>query len=130
MRPGEKLAKPKTNNWETVSAWATAEIVTTLQENPEFTSTETLRNEFWLECRLLRENHIPVLSYSLIGKILGIDKGTFNIVIRYETVGHLVARNGRPPLVPEEHREELIQWIEEAYYRGISWRIGEILELM
>jgi hypothetical protein len=38
----EKLAKPKTINWEAISVWATDEIVTTLQENPEFARAETL----------------------------------------------------------------------------------------
>jgi hypothetical protein len=33
-------------------------------------------------------------------------------------------------LVAEEHREELIQRVEEAYQRGIPWTIGEILELV
>jgi hypothetical protein len=44
MRRREKPAKPKTIDWEAVSTWATVEIVTTLQESPEFTSAETLRN--------------------------------------------------------------------------------------
>jgi hypothetical protein len=45
MQRGEKLAKPKTINWEAVSAWATAEIVTTLRESPEFASLEKLRDQ-------------------------------------------------------------------------------------
>jgi transposase len=64
----------------------------------------------------LQENKTPVVPDSLIGKILGIDKGTVKYHHkRYETMTPLAARNGWPPLVAEEYREELIQRIEQAY---------------
>jgi transposase len=77
----------------------------------------------------LRENHF--VPYSLIGKILELDKRTVKYHYKwYETVGPLASRNGSPPLVAEERREELIQRIEEADQRGIPWTIGEILEFV
>jgi hypothetical protein len=131
MRLGEKLAKPKTINWEAVSAWATAEIVTTFYESPEFMSAEMVCDQCWLPCRLLRENRISVVPYSLIEKILGTDKGTVKCHHkRNETVRPLTACNGWPPLVAEERRQELIQRIEEADQRGIPWMKGEILEFV
>jgi hypothetical protein len=105
--------------------------MTTLPESPEFTGAETHRDHCWLACRLLRENHIRVVPYSLIGKILGVDKARIKSRHkRDETMGPRAAHNSRPPLIAVEHREESIQRIEEAYQPGIPWMIREILEFV
>jgi hypothetical protein len=80
MPRGEKLAEPKVINWPAISAWATAGIVASLQESPEFIEAWTLCDQCGFACRLLRESHTPTVPYSFIGKIWESIKERNNII--------------------------------------------------
>jgi hypothetical protein len=83
------------------------------------------RDQHWFACRLLRENYTLSVPYYFIGKISGIDEDTVKYHHKwYETVGRIAGCNDCPPLVTEEHREELVQRIVEADERGIPWNLG------
>jgi hypothetical protein len=91
----------------------------------------TLRDEWWFACRPLREDHPLIFPYSFPEKILGIDKSTVRYHhSQYETVRPIAGRDGRRPLVTEEHPEELVQRTAEAYQHVIPWKIGGILQFI
>jgi transposase len=92
-------------------------------------NAETLRESCWHTCQALRENHTPAVPYSLIGRILGIDRGTVKYHSkRCEGLGATLRRNGRPSILSGEHRKDLVRQIKEAYHHDILWTIAEILQ--
>jgi hypothetical protein len=113
MRRVEKLAKSRYIDWPAAFAWITGKIATTLQTSTEFMGAETLREQCWYACQLLRDNFVPAVLYSFVGKILSIDKGTIKYHYkRYATLGAELGHTGRPPLVTDEYHERLINGIE------------------
>jgi hypothetical protein len=89
------------------------ESATTLQGSTEFIGAEKLREQCW---QLFRENLIPPVPYSFIGKILGINKGIVKYHYKsYAILGAEPGDVGHPPLVSDEHCEPLIKAIEEGY---------------
>jgi hypothetical protein len=128
MRPVEKLTKSKVVDWPAVSAWVPADIATRFQASPEFMDAETLRKQCWHAYQVLRENHTRAVPDSVIGKILGIDKGTPTYHSKHcEALSAALIRNERPSILSADHRKGLVRQIAEAYLYSIPWMTAEIL---
>jgi hypothetical protein len=59
-------------DWDAVKTWAQDEITARLRSLPEFLSAEILRGQCCHACRLLREEHPPVVPFSTLSHFLDI----------------------------------------------------------
>jgi hypothetical protein len=96
------------------------EAVECLKGDDRFCQSTTRREQCAHACRILREDHIPVVPFALIGAILGVDKSTvrkeWKLWLEYE---NMQRPHGRHPILSNEVREDLIRWITA------KWRVHE-----
>jgi hypothetical protein len=109
------LAAPRPVPWDELDELLHKEMVTCLRSSQQFLSAETFREQCYYACDILRKHRHPAVPYSLMTRIFGVTKPT--IRGHYKNFfDHAAAspKNGRPALLPEEAREDLVRHISEA----------------
>jgi hypothetical protein len=83
------------------------------------------RDESHHPCRFLPEGHTSIVPFSLIRRILGVNKGTVKQYYK-RCLGHpdSEGRPGMPPILTEVQSEELAHEIEFADDHGFHSRIS------
>jgi hypothetical protein len=111
-------------DWDTVGKHVEGDIIETLTMDLSFINFENERNQCFHACCLLRMECMPAVPCSMIGPILGIDKGLvrrqFKWVIAHPN-GPLP--NGRPSILSQEQRNQLIETISQADAARVPWTI-------
>jgi hypothetical protein len=93
-----------------------AEAGQCLMADEVFMRSENVREQCAHACRVLRENHQPVVPFSVIGRLLGLDKSTVRKEWKLWTMGRTNALSpGRHALLNIEMRAEIASWIEEKW---------------
>jgi hypothetical protein len=121
------LAPARHVNWEDLLSRLTVDIVEGLRADETFMNAQTAREQCYHACRILRLERVPAIPYSMIGRILDLDKGTVQRHFR-KAIAHMadLPQNGRPPIISHEEQEQLITAIQEAYDARRPMTIGEV----
>jgi hypothetical protein len=121
------LAPARLINWDAVSKLVEADIIQTLTMDLSFINSENERDQYFHACCLLRTERMSAVPYSVIGRILGIDKGLarrqFKWVIAYSNGP---APNGRPSILSQEQCNPLIKAISQVYATRVPWTIVDV----
>jgi hypothetical protein len=68
------LAPSRLIDWDPVGKHVEADIIQTLTMDLSFINSENERDQCFHACRLLTMEYMPAVHYSMVGRILGIDK--------------------------------------------------------
>jgi hypothetical protein len=121
------LVAARVVEWDALAQRIGLDIIEALRADENFTNATTTRAQCYDACRILRVGKTPAVPDALIGRILGIDRG---VVKRHFKKGtdHLNedVRNGRPPILSNEQREDPIGAIMRAYEARQPMSLGEI----
>jgi hypothetical protein len=101
--------------WDELDEFLHEEMVTCLRLSQQFLSAETFREQCDYACGILGNHHHPAVPYSLIARIFGVTKPT--IRGHYKNFFDHAAvspENGRPALLPEKARKDLVCHISET----------------
>jgi hypothetical protein len=114
-------------NWEMLKIQAMFDIESCLRASPEFMEASTIREQCHHACRLLRDEHVPVVPYSVIRRLLQMNKGDIIFHCKqYKALGEMAGRNGRPPLLSTDQHEAIVAYLTDAYERGIPCTLHDI----
>lgn len=115
-------------DWDTLRAFADAEIIETLQSNPEFASATNQREQYYYAYLVLHVQHRPAVPLSMIGRLFNVSKAT--IRSQYKTYIAQAGKrpvNGRPPILTPEEQEDLVGSILDAYAGNRPWTMRDIV---
>jgi hypothetical protein len=70
------LALAREGDWETISRFVEESILEALRNDADFVQSPDLRSQRFYASRILRLNRIPCIPYSLIARILQVNKGS------------------------------------------------------
>jgi hypothetical protein len=96
-------------------------VIRKLTTDLSFINSGNERDQCFHACHLLRMERMPALPYSLIGHILGIDKGLVRRPFKW-AIAHPngPSPNGRPLIRSQEQRNQLIEAISQAHPECIT----------
>lgn len=121
------LAPAREIDWDVVVRTLEESIVDALRNDEAFTQSTDLRSQCFHACRILRVNRLPCVPYSLIGRILGVNKGTIQRHFK-QCARHADAppANGRPPLLNPAEQAAVCDFVADAYRRRSPCVLAEL----
>jgi hypothetical protein len=114
-------------DWDAVGKHVEANIIQTLTIDFSFINSENERDQCFHASRLLRMECMPAVPYAMIGPILAIDKGLVRRQFKWVIVHpNGPSPNGRPSILLQEQRDQLIEAISQAYATGMPGTIADV----
>jgi hypothetical protein len=101
--------------------------MTVLLQDELFNASGSFREQCFHACRVLREEHQPVVPYSVIGMLFRVSKGTIRKEWkRFQKDADNAASGGRPPILTSLQVQTIVEQIHTAYERKNPFTIKDI----
>jgi hypothetical protein len=114
------LAPARTIDWDTVGQLVKNNILQALTGDDQFMAFANECEQCFHACKILRIGRIPTVPYSVIGRLLSLDKGLVRRQFKWGLAHpHGPGQNGRPPLLSPQHKDQLFEAILMVYINQI-----------
>jgi septum formation topological specificity factor MinE len=106
-------------------------ITEELEADEEFTGSKTVPEQYINAFRILLAAHPDPVSYSVLGELFNVDKGTVRKqVLKYQNRLQTILSPGRPKLLNEEQLARLRQEIIDQYEKRNPITITEVAQII
>jgi hypothetical protein len=115
-------------DWEDLRHFADAGFIQTPEPSPMFISGMNRRHQYYHTYVSVPLGHRPGVPVWMIGRLFGVSKAT----IQRHSKTYLARRprpraTGRPPILTQAEREDLIEHIRDAYSSSNPWVVHNIV---
>jgi hypothetical protein len=107
------------------------DVIQFLLNNAEFRASTTNRERCYHACRLLRDETVPPVPYSVLGKALGLNRGTVvKHHAKYVMKGSAMGHSGRPSILSDIEYEEVIAKILCCHEERCPMTVFQVCEMI
>jgi hypothetical protein len=127
MARARKLLPPRVLNYHLVRIGAQIQYI--LECNEEFMNSSSFREQCARACILLRDDQQNPVPFSIIGKLLSVERGTVEDHYRkFLAKANETGMEGRPPLLSDDQVQDLVAAILDGYRNRQPMRVDNIKE--